>query len=179
MVNTKLIHYGESWYTASLIKTKKCTFKVRWLLCTTHIPALFQKITWKMTVTKLYKKISTSWPHEHPGLNCPLAFITVSQKQEQEQLVESAEEQCSLWCAPLHRDSSAFPILHLPWETCLSNCLCFQSCLQDAQTSCDAQDCHRMERQYFFLNLHFLHTVLYNTGGTQRWYCGFMSRIYD
>lgn len=41
MVNTKLIHYGESRYTASLIKTKKCAFKVRWFLCTTHIPALF------------------------------------------------------------------------------------------------------------------------------------------
>lgn len=95
-----------------------------------------------MTVTKLYKKFSTSWPHEHPGLNFHLAFIAISQKQEQGQPMESAEE--------VSRQLTGTALPCPSWEMCLSNCPCFQSCLPEPQISCGAWDCYRTERWCFF-----------------------------
>lgn len=129
-----------------------------------------------MTVTKLYKKFSTSWLHEHPGINFLLAFIAISQKQEQGQAVETAEELSRFWCAPLHWDCSALPVLGLPWERCLSMLSKLPPRSTD-QLWCTGQP--QDGETYSFLNLHFLHTVPHNTGGTQKLYCGFMSRIYD
>lgn len=128
-----------------------------------------------MTVTKLYKKFSTSWPHEHPGLSFLLTFIAISQKQEQGQVVETAEELSRLWYAPLHGDSSALPVLGLPWERYLSMLPKLPPRSTD-QLWCTGQP--QDGETYSFLNLQFLHTVPQSTGGTQKWYCGFMSRIY-
>lgn len=141
-----------------------------------------RKLLEKWQLLSFTKKFSTSWPHEHPGRNFPLAFITISQKQEQGQLVDSVEEPSRLWCAPLHWDSSALPVLGLLREMCLSNCPCFQSFLQDPQISCDAWDCHRMETALLpklTLSSHCpLRQCLCNTGGSQKWCWGSVSRFY-
>lgn len=152
-----------------------------------------RKLLEKWQLLSFIKKFSTSWPHEHPGRNFPLAFITISQKQEQGQLVDSVEEPSRLWCAPLHWDSSALPVLGLLWEMCLSNCPCFQSFLQDPQISYDARDCHRMETALLpkllpklpkllpklTLSSHCpLRRCLCNTGGSQKWCWGSVSRFY-
>lgn len=147
MVNTKSIHYGKSWYTANLMNAKKCTFKVYWFLCTTRIPVLFQKITQKMTVTMLYKKLSTSWPQERLGPNFLLACISIISKQ-----VHAREGRGSLWSVQNEDDFGVLPMtggLHLLSLVCTGRPSCqlphFQHCLWTPNTSCDVGDCRGME----------------------------------